>query len=74
MFLKYQLLSLVSTGFDYETKRVHIYKTILFSIFLKLKIVFMNIYSILPCGVAIILQLLRLVYLTEDEMQTLQQI
>lgn len=36
--------------------------------------VFMNIYSVLPCGVAIILQLLRLVYLTEDEMQTLQQI
>lgn len=34
----------------------------------------MNIYSIVPCGVAKILQLMRLVYLTDDEMQTLQQI
>lgn len=34
----------------------------------------MNIYSIVPCGVSKILQLMRLVYLTDDEMQTLQQI
>lgn len=33
----------------------------------------MNIYSIVPCGVAKILQFMRLVYLTDDEMQTLQQ-
>lgn len=69
MFIKYQLVSCVSTGFDKK-----IYKTFLFSIFLILKIVFMNIYSIVPCGVAKILQFMRLVYLTDDEMQTLQQI
>lgn len=45
----------------------------MFEILFKLKTMFFNTYGIVPCGVAIILQQLQLMYLTFDEIQTLEQ-
>lgn len=45
----------------------------MFKILFKLKTICFNTYGIIPCGVAIILQQLQLMYLTNDEIQTLEQ-
>lgn len=45
----------------------------MFEILFKLKAILFDTYDIVPCGVAIILQQLQLIYLTNDEIQTLEQ-